>query len=288
MLSHETHVSAATTNLPTSNRRRKVRYAIALPVDITVLRSGVPDAIPGRTVDFGEGGMAAILAGELRTGDTVGIELKLQGTSQPLLAKAVVRHHHELRCGMEFQQLSLDQREIIRDWSIRGVPLRSVAPLTTAIVEPAATVDVTPRSENRRNRIRRWLGITAAVIFLIAAVVGWQWYRGWQELESHIDKQTASEKSVERVPPSEIEHLVVHKVDPVYPEDAKRARLQGVVVLATVIGRDGNVEKVSAVSGPGVLASAAMDAVRWWRFQPYLVDGKAVEIETMVAVDFRL
>lgn len=278
-------MSAASPNPPTSNRRRRTRYAIALPVDITVLRSGVPDAIPGRTVDFGEGGMAAILAGELRTGDTVGIELKLQGTPEPLLAKAVVRHHHELRCGMEFQQLSLEQREIIRDWSIRGVPLRSVAPLRPPVIEPAATLANPPIP---RKRIRRWLGITAALIFLIAAVAGWQWYRGWQELESHIDPQTASEASVERVPPSEVEHLVVHKVDPVYPEDAKRANLQGVVVLATVIGRDGNVEKVRPVSGPDVLASAAMDAVRWWRFQPYLVNGKPVEIETMVAVDFRL
>jgi TonB family protein len=279
-------VSASSPNPPTSNRRRKVRYAIALPVDITVLRSGVPDAIPGRTVDFGEGGMSAILAGELRTGDTVGIDLKLRGTPESLLAKAIVRHHHELRCGMEFQQLSLDQREIIRDWSIRGVPLRSVAPLRPPIVEPAAILDssqVPPRK-----RIRRWLGITAAVIFLIAAVAGWQWFRGWQELESHIERQTASEASVERVSPSEVERLVLHKVDPVYPEDAKRANLQGVVVLATVIGRDGNVEKVSPVSGPDVLASAAMDAVRWWRFQPYLVNGKPVEIETMVAVDFRL
>jgi TonB family protein len=278
-------VSASSPNPPT-NRRKKVRYAIALPVDITVLRSGVPDAIPGRTVDFGEGGMAAILAGELRTGDTVGIELKLLGTPEPLLAKAVVRHHHELRCGMEFQQLSLDQREIIRDWSIRGVPLRSVAPLRPAIMEPAATVDPIPVTP--RKRIRRWLGITAVLIFLIAAVGGWQWYRGWQELESHIDQQAASEVSVERVPASEVEHLVVHKVDPVYPEDAKRANLQGVVVLATVIGRDGNVEKLRPVSGPDVLASAAMDAVRWWRFQPYLINGKPVEIETMVAVDFRL
>jgi TonB family protein len=278
-------VSAASPNPPTSNRRRRTRYAIALPVDITVLRSGVPDAIPGRTVDFGEGGMAAILAGELRTGDTVGIELKLQGTPEPLLAKAVVRHHHELRCGMEFQHLSLDQREIIRDWSIRGVPLRSVAPLRPPVMEPAATLANPPTP---RKRIRRWLGITAALIFLIAAVAGWQWYRGWQELESHIDQQTASESSVERVPPAEVERLVVHKVDPVYPEDAKRANLQGVVVLATVIGRDGNVEKVRPVSGPDVLASAAMDAVRWWRFQPYLVNGKPVEIEIMVAVDFRL
>jgi TonB family protein len=279
-------VSATSPNPP--NRRRKVRYALALPVDITVLRSGVPDAIPGRTLDLGEGGLAAILAGELRAGDSVGIEIKLQGTPEPLLAMAIVRHQHELRCGLEFQHLSLDQRELIRDLSLRGVPLRNTEPARVRIAEPAATVPANARPVTPLIRFRRWLGITAAAIFLVAAVAGWHWYRGWQELESHIDQQPVSETSVAQVPPSEVEHLVVHKVDPVYPEDAKRANLQGVVVLATVIGSDGNVERVSPVSGPDVLASAAMEAVRWWRFQPYLVNGKPVPIETMLAVDFRL
>ena len=55
-----------------------------------------------------------------------------------------------------------------------------------------------------------------------------------------------------------------------------------------VIGRDGSVEKVTPVSGPDVLTTAAVNAVRWWRFQPYVVNGKAVEIETTLAVEFRL
>jgi len=268
-----------------SNRRRMSRYSIAIPVDITVLRSGVPDSIPGRTVNFGEGGVAAILAGELRTGDSVGVELWLEGSPEPLLAKAVVRHHQQLRCGLEFQGLSPDQQEIIHLWSRRGEPLRPLAPpRIVAQVQRAEVASLKPRP-----RFRPLLWAAAAGILLLAGIGGWQWHRSWEELESNLpDKQSSSEAAVPMVASSEVEQLVLHRVDPVYPEAAKRANLQGVVVLATVIGRDGSVEKVSPVSGPDVLASAAMDAVRWWRFQPYLVNGKAVEIETTLAVEFRL
>ena len=281
-------MSISSANPPEYNRRRQARYAIAVPVDITVLRSGVPDAIPGRTVNFGEGGMAAVMAGELRTGDAVGIEVKLQGAPEPLLAKAVVRHHQALRCGLEFQHLSPDQREIIRYWSGRSEPLRPFGVARVPVMEPAAHLAPAFQPPRPASRFRPLFAISVAAILLAVFGIAWQWHRGWQELESHIDQHSVAGASVAQVPSSEVEHLVLHKVDPVYPEDAKRANLQGVVVLATVIGRDGSVEKVRPVSGPDVLASAAMEAVRWWRFQPYLINGKAVEIETTLAVEFRL
>jgi protein TonB len=63
--------------------------------------------------------------------------------------------------------------------------------------------------------------------------------------------------------------------------------LQGVIVLDVVVGRDGSVLDVRAQNGPEVLARAAADALRWWRFEPYRIDGKAVVVETTVAVEFK-
>ena len=271
-----------------SDRRHLPRHEMAIPIDITVLRSGVPDSIPGRTVNFGEGGVGAILAGELVPGDSVGVELRLQGIPDPLLAKAIVRHHQYLKCGLEFQHLSPDQREIIRHWSQRSEPLRPLtrtrAPYFEAAVAPRPNV----QGEKSLAWNRRLLWMALAAILLISVAAAWQWHRTWQELESRVEKQSQSEAIVPMVDGSEVQQLVVHRVDPVYPEEAKRANLQGIVVISTVIGRDGSVEKVTPVSGPDVLTTAAVNAVRWWRFQPYVVNGKAVEIETTLAVEFRL
>ena len=84
-----------------------------------------------------------------------------------------------------------------------------------------------------------------------------------------------------------MEKLVTHRVDPDYPEAARPANLQGVIVLDVVVGRDGSVVDMRALNGPDVLAQAAMDALRWWRFEPYRVDGRPVVVETTVAVEFK-
>jgi protein TonB len=81
--------------------------------------------------------------------------------------------------------------------------------------------------------------------------------------------------------------LVTHRVDPNYPEAARPANLQGVIVLEVVVGRDGSVLGMHALNGPEMLAEAAMDALRWWRFEPYRVDGQPVVVETKVAVEFK-
>jgi protein TonB len=83
-----------------------------------------------------------------------------------------------------------------------------------------------------------------------------------------------------------METLATHKVDPIYPEAARQENVQGVVILDAVIGIDGTVVDLRAISGPDELTPAALDAVKWWRFQPYRVNGQAVEVETRLAVDF--
>lgn len=80
----------------------------------------------------------------------------------------------------------------------------------------------------------------------------------------------------------------VTKVPPVYPVEAKKAKIQGTVMLSTIIGKDGAVENLSVVSGPSALQAAALDAVRQWRYEPYLLNGDPVEVETTVKIVFTL
>ena len=125
---------------------------------------------------------------------------------------------------------------------------------------------------------------------ILLAVLWWRWNRGWEDLESGLQKsETTMERSQPQahVPADVMEKLVTHRVDPDYPEAARPAKLEGVIVLDVVVGRDGSVEDVRALNGPDVLAQAAMEALRWWRFEPYRVDGKPVVVETTVAVEFK-
>lgn len=76
---------------------------------------------------------------------------------------------------------------------------------------------------------------------------------------------------------------LIHRVDPVYPPtDA-----QGTVVLHAIIAREGTVQQLAVMSGPPALTSAAVDAVRKWRYQPYLLNGEPVIVDTTITVNFR-
>ncbi|MFZ0772319.1 MAG: hypothetical protein WCA49_10955 [Candidatus Sulfotelmatobacter sp.] len=66
------------------NRRRGLRYRVQAPLDVTVLRSGIPDTVPGRSVNLGAGGVAAVLSGELLPGESVGIEIRLPHAADSL------------------------------------------------------------------------------------------------------------------------------------------------------------------------------------------------------------
>ena len=135
----------------------------------------------------------------------------------------------------------------------------------------------------------RWLFLLLSAAILVA-VLWWHWNRGWEDLESSLQK---NEKTMEpqrpqaHVPADEMEKLVTHRVDPEYPGAARPGKLQGVIALDVVVGRDGSVLEVQALNGPEILAQAAKDALRWWRFQPYRVDGQPVVVETTMAVEFK-
>lgn len=77
-------------------------------------------------------------------------------------------------------------------------------------------------------------------------------------------------------------------VDPAYPVLAKQMKVQGAVVLEALIGSDGLIQDLRVLSGPAILASAAREAVRQWRFKPYLQNGQAVETEAKITVNFTI
>ena len=75
---------------------------------------------------------------------------------------------------------------------------------------------------------------------------------------------------------------------PQYPAIAKAARIQGTVVLQATISKSGTIENLHVLSGPPMLQQAAMEAVKTWRYRPYLLNGEPVEVETQVNVIFTL
>ncbi len=82
--------------------------------------------------------------------------------------------------------------------------------------------------------------------------------------------------------------LLVHKVTPQYPPLAKQARIQGVVVLQALIGKDGTITGLHVVSGHPMLTNAALEAVKEWKYKPYYLNGEPVEVETTINVNFSL
>jgi len=91
-----------------------------------------------------------------------------------------------------------------------------------------------------------------------------------------------------QVPPNSSPTLLVRKVAPVYPPLARQARIQGTVVLSIVINKDGEVRDPRLVSGHPMLAPAAIEAVRQWKYEPFKSDDRPVEVETIVRVGFRM
>ena len=81
---------------------------------------------------------------------------------------------------------------------------------------------------------------------------------------------------------------LVRKVLPTYPPLARSARIQGTVVLQAMISKLGTIENLQLLSGHPLLAPAAIEAVRQWRFRPYILNNEAVEVETQIIVNFTL
>jgi len=81
---------------------------------------------------------------------------------------------------------------------------------------------------------------------------------------------------------------IVTQTQPVYPVDAKKARIQGAVLLNVLINKEGVPTNINIQKGPKELQKSAMDAVRQWRWQPFLLNGEPIEVETTITVTYAL
>jgi periplasmic protein TonB len=81
---------------------------------------------------------------------------------------------------------------------------------------------------------------------------------------------------------------LIRRVDPVYPPLARNARVQGSVVLFATISTAGTIENLRVLSGHPLLVGAAIDAVKQWRYRPYILNGEPIEVETEITVNFVL
>jgi TonB family protein len=276
---------------------------------VTMLRSGIPDTVPGRSLNLCERGLGAVVAGEMVPGETVGVEVRLPLAPEPLRARALVRYQDQLRCGLEFVGLTAEQYAAIRTWaelSQSATEPEAIKEFPVVISTGGESADESgDRKEKpggsgpgdppapRKKRRAAWIVLLVAAGLLAVAAFWWKWNRGWEEIESGLPNHAVSGTLPEiqvsaQVAPEDMQKLLLHRVDPEYPAEARQDRLQGVIVLDVVVGRDGSVLQARPMNGPEVLAHAAVDAVRWWKFQPYLLQGKPAVVETTVAVEFKL
>ena len=248
-----------------------------------------------------ERGIAAMIAGELLPGESVGVELRLSTLTDPLRTRATVRYQDKLRCGLEFVAMSAEQRAAIRDWAKGAKAEPEMSAGSGTVVDKVGRKDVAAVKDTgasrsgdiagrrRKKRRRLWWLVALILIAIAAGVFWWKWNRAWDELESGLKRsENASvDKPKLRVPTEVMQKLLVHRVEAVYPPEARKQNIQGIIALDIVVAKDGSVVSMKALNGPDVLANAAMDALRWWKFDPYRVNGEPAEVETTVAVEFK-
>jgi TonB family protein len=285
--------------------RRVPRFKLTVPLSLSVLRSGIPDKIPGRSVEIGEGGMGVEAASRLVPGESVRVEFLLPHASSAIRATAIVRYQYNQCFGLMFLRLPVEQQSMIRYWtrcegdvslaapekkllsadtSETDAGLEEDMPETLSLL-PGTIFPETPKPSSRIWRVLRF----AIPLIVVAAVLGWwRWEQEWKELEAPIAEGGVPAKAATQVAPEIMENRLVHQVTPEYPESARQAGMQGTVLLDIVVSPEGAITQVKPISGPDILSRAAIDAVRWWRYQPYLVNGQPQAVESSVTVHFKL
>ena len=88
------------------------------------------------------------------------------------------------------------------------------------------------------------------------------------------------------VSPGVLAGLLQHKVDPVYPDDARKAKISGPVVMLVTVDDHGKIVDLSAMAGPEMLRDAALSTVRQWTYKPYLLNGKPAFVKSQITINF--
>lgn len=109
-------------------------------------------------------------------------------------------------------------------------------------------------------------------------------------LSTIVSDQSAAKPVLERMKVSQgvAQGLIVKRVSPEYPRNALLMHIEGSVELAATISKDGEIKDVKILKGDTQLSRAALQAVKQWKYKPYLLNGEPVEIQTQITVDFKL
>jgi periplasmic protein TonB len=135
--------------------------------------------------------------------------------------------------------------------------------------------------------MKRWIFIVASVI-LASALATAQQPSGEASVATPASKSHTSVGQRVRISRAVAQGLLIKTVPLKYPKDAHRDRIQGMVILKARIDTDGNVEDVTLISGEKALAPAAMEAVKQWKYKPYLLNGQPVDAEFEISINFSL
>ena len=284
--------------LQSSLRRRHSRYELTCPVEVTVLRSGIPQTLPGRIVDAGIGGISVVLSGDLHPGESTGVEFQLAGAPSAVQARARVRYQDRVRSGLEFSTIAREKLELVRLWTDQRHRVM-ISPADTVQVVPPPAPDFLQAAEPTPSRSWKPSSKSGsskakfAAVLAVAAAIGlsaWA-YDNYAGAPRFATQAPAVPQTLQRrviLAADVMQSRITYRSMPVYPADAQQKGIEGTVLLETVVGRDGRVLELHASSGPPELAASASDAVRNWRFSPFTLNGDAVEVETTIAVEFRL
>ena len=138
-------------------------------------------------------------------------------------------------------------------------------------------------------------GLRRMTLVAASAVLGLGISASAMAIAMHVNPAAASQNDTAAQAPKQLSVSakimsgnLLNKAVPVYPPDAKKAKIEGAVVLSAIISRDGNVEKLRVLSGPRLLQQSALDAVRQWKYKPYLLNGDPVEVRTTIHIIYNL
>lgn len=173
---------------------------------------------------------------------------------------------------------------------VEGVPVRTshAIGIFDANLFERRLMKLTEKETNIRG-IRKLAIVAACVTFGIAAC------GSALALSMHVNAQ-ASDGGMSAtqtpgtltVPAAKLVNNQLSKVQPKYPDDAKKAHVKGKVLLDVLIGKDGTVKEARVVSGPEMLRQSSIDAVKQWTYKPYLLNGDPVEVKTTITVTYSL
>jgi periplasmic protein TonB len=193
----------------------------------------------------------------------------------PLLSTGVIPLSNGFRCPVMLPIVKADVRAARASSGQNSAP-RSSVPAVIAVNTNADVLRFGPSTHNSGNEPNPNPNFLAS---------------NGNGLDLRCDSCASSVKPGHEDKPFSVSHLseaqLVHRVEPVYPRSAVLMNLQGEVQLHAIIAKDGAIQSLSVTSGHPLLAQAALDAVRQWRYRPYVLNGEPVEVETLITVNFR-